>query len=564
MRNLGGKLVVLLCATSLCVVACTSSKDMKRGTGVGDGSVSDGGGINIDASPRDMGVDLGARDFGMDSQPTDLGVDLGVDFGVRDAGMDAASVDMGVTLACTGTRWTVGSPIATATMASAAARDFNNDGYDDVLVIDADGGIVVNVGGAAGIATAPIASSGAAGYTAQINSLAVGDMNLDGVPDVVYGSSDTSNVMIAIQRTQTVAGHLVGTGAFLAPHNVFAVPMGSAVVMAGGSIAIADFNNDNFPDIAVADDKRVRYSLTGADPVDSGGYLAILINSGDRTGYHFLRTVAGERTAPGATFTRPDPLFIRVGTSSGAGCSTDYTGTYGQLADLVADDFNHDGNIDLAWIEIPPGANPYSATEMGLSLGDGAGGFSAISADCGTYGVLSVPTRMVSTDWDNDGDTDVVISLVSETAPTALGPTNQSTRFQAFLDVPMPDAGIGSTFRWDYNPGYNLVPFLTTFPGYDIGWSLGAGDFNNDHQADVIMTRPDFSDAGVDAGARSLVDIYFQDSSDAGIYQRTVSGISGAAQATLTGDFNGDGCTEFVVFNGPWGQARSFQLVTNH
>ena len=519
-------------------------------------SATDDLGTADSATPSDAGIDLAVADAGIDLGPDDMGVDLGPDdMGVDLGPPDMGPVDMGPALICTGLDTVASAVIGTATVASAAAADFNNDGFDDVLVVGNNGDISVNLSNGDGTFDMGTTSLIMNGETAQINSIAVADLNKDGALDVIYGNKMTSDLTIAIAQTHLVGGVPAGTGAFNFGRHVSSVPPASTVVMSGGSIVVADFNNDTFPDIATADDLLAMYDPNQnalADRLDEGGYLSILLNNKDGTGYGFTPPVAGPAATPGATFTQPAPLAIRNPDGS---CPAFSTTQFTQLNDLVVSDFNHDGLPDLAWAGQSWSGTEYTTDEVGLAIGDGAGGFNLISGDCGAYGLSSRENRMIGADWDGDGFKDLIIAEVGDsTGSFAI----QTTRVAIYVADPTagPATPFSGLFRSD-STEVSIPSSITMASGADFGWSLGVRDFSCDGKADIIMKR-----SGV-----GLIDLYTQDATDIGISMttpQTITGVINQGEITVTGDFDNDGRGDFAVFNGDWGNTSSFQVVMNH
>jgi predicted outer membrane repeat protein len=119
--------------------------------------------------------------------------------------------------------------------ASLAAGDLNGDGKPDLVVADLAGNrISVWLGdGAGGFSPAP-GSPFAAGHIPQ--SVAIGDMNGDGVLDLVVADSDGNDLSI-------FQGY--GDGSF---RPAISVPAGITPFF----VVVGDFNGDSIPDLAVA------------------------------------------------------------------------------------------------------------------------------------------------------------------------------------------------------------------------------------------------------------------------------------------------------------------------
>jgi FG-GAP-like repeat/Putative Ig domain/Bacterial Ig-like domain (group 3) len=153
--------------------------------------------------------------------------------------------------------FTASAASATGVIESAAiaVTDFNGDGKLDLAVggpslatndSDYDSGTVtVLLGNGDGTFKAPVTIASPSGFTL---SIAAGDLNGDGKPDLVVSNEENPAVMASYSGVYlTLLGN--GDGTFTnAPGSYQGFP-GSAT-----SIAIADFNGDGKPDLALASD----------------------------------------------------------------------------------------------------------------------------------------------------------------------------------------------------------------------------------------------------------------------------------------------------------------------
>jgi hypothetical protein len=163
---------------------------------------------------------------------------------------------------------------ATGTMRSLAAGDVNNDGYADV-VIGYDGTVDIfyglQCGGAWGIpcaASYDINTLTACQATRLTNgshlgwgTIAVGDVNGDGIPDIVVNdpsmNSNKGYVYVVFGRNNSCPG----SPTFTSPYDVSAItnPKGAiiqgsvATAIFGNTLAVGDINHDGIGDLVIGD-----------------------------------------------------------------------------------------------------------------------------------------------------------------------------------------------------------------------------------------------------------------------------------------------------------------------
>jgi Legume lectin domain/FG-GAP-like repeat/Bacterial Ig-like domain (group 3) len=287
----------------------------------------------------------------------------------------------------------------------------------------------------------------------------------------------------------------------------------------GQGIAVADFNGDGIPDMAVASNAQV-------------GTVEVLLGNGDGT----------FSEVPTSPSTGIDPFAIAVG------------------------DFNGDGIPDLAVTNIVNGTGDGTVTVL---LGNGDGTFSPTA---NTLATGSQPLSIAVGDFNQDGNADLAVANVNDNAvtvllgnghgkftPTATSPaTGSEPRSIAVGDFNgdgIPDLAVGNYSENAVDGDYATVTILLgdghgnftgtpTSPEVPLYPSaLAVGDFNGDGILDLAVT--------------SLV---------TGIGNGTVTVLLGNGNATFTatgtsmatgiypfsitiGDFNGDGIPDLAVTN---------------
>jgi VCBS repeat-containing protein len=143
-------------------------------------------------------------------------------------------------------------PITVATgtgTAAVAVGEFNQDDDPDLAVAEESGRVLVLLGSSGGGFAGPTAVLSGSQALAGLSSVAVGDFNLDGDPDLVVAHRSGNQVRVLLDGSG---------GSFGAPTNF---PTGTL----SASVAVADFNADGKPD------------LTTTHPTTSN--VAVLLNT---------------------------------------------------------------------------------------------------------------------------------------------------------------------------------------------------------------------------------------------------------------------------------------------
>lgn len=235
--------------------------------------------------------------------------------------------------------------------------------------------------------------------TMHMSVLEVADFNGDGIPDLLVGDGDPQ------ADTQTVTILLsTGTGTFTAAGST---PTGGQF----GSVAIADFNGDGIPDVAVAN--------------TTANLITILLGKGDGT-------LAASSAAPSSTNSTtiatgdfngdgiPDLVGIRINSNSSSATILlgNGDGTFtpkspgpatGDLPTSIAvGDFNGDGKADLAFPNALNELPPYGPSTVTILLGNGDGTFKPAAAS--SIALNTEPSLALVGDFNGDGKADLAIS----------------------------------------------------------------------------------------------------------------------------------------------------------
>jgi uncharacterized protein (TIGR03437 family) len=273
-----------------------------------------------------------------------------------------------------------GSPFPVGTKPnSVAVADFNGDGNPDLVTANTGGDDVsVLLGNGSGGFTPAAGSPFAVGLFPQ--SLAVGDFNGDGKPDIVTANSGDNAVRVLLGNG---SGGFTGGGAF---------PAGSFPQ----SVAVIDFNADGKPDIVAANSGS--HSVTVLLGNGSGGFAAAT-GSPFAVGTNPQSVIAADVNGDG----KPDIVTANSGDNTvtvllgnGLGGFTAAGGSPfaagATPVSVAAADFNGDGRPDIAIANI-------GGSTVTVLLGAQATTNSALSTTAAstiTYGT-SVPLMLAVT-----------------------------------------------------------------------------------------------------------------------------------------------------------------------
>ncbi len=345
-----------------------------------------------------------------------------------------------------------------------ATADFNGDGIPDLAVSDSNSGqvlLAILLGNGDGTFTATPTSPTVGLYP---DSIAVGDFNSDGIPDLAVTSVDQNLVTILLGNgdgTFTAAPNLntsstpqsVATGDFnqdgiadLAVVNANLVLIfqgrgdGTFTALASPStgaspitVAVGDFNGDGISDLAVTNSCGASYPCN-----NNNGTVTIIIGKGDGTFPVVLASPVAGASPDGlaiADFNGDGILDLAVsnygGISSNAvtvflgnGNGTFKTGVANSapglnFKSLAVADFNGDGIPDLA-------AGEFWHGELAILLGNGDGTFAPAMGESAVAQLGS--GYIAAADFNGDGIADLVVPSQDGTVPILLTqPTKTAT-----------------------------------------------------------------------------------------------------------------------------------------
>jgi hypothetical protein len=245
---------------------------------------------------------------------------------------------------------------------SVAVGDLNGDGWPDIVTGSENGsgcyecvGVLLNNGDGT---FKPAVFYTLGGF--DVSSVAVADVNGDGKQDLVL-VSQCGNNQCTYSSVSVMLGH--GDGSF-GPAVSYSLGTGTSLSVSANSVAVADLNQDGWPDLLVAN--------TSPGDTCGNGCVSVLINNGD------------------GTF-QPDVPY-----PSGGG---------GGAVSVVVGDVNGDGKLDAVV------ASPYfsgnKSGSVSVLLGNGDGSFgTAVVYSSGAASADSVAMG----DVNGDGKPDIVVS----------------------------------------------------------------------------------------------------------------------------------------------------------
>ncbi|HEY0279716.1 MAG TPA: VCBS repeat-containing protein [Solirubrobacterales bacterium] len=319
---------------------------------------------------------------------------------------------------------------------SVAIGDLNGDGHPDLVTANAGSG---NVSVLLGTGTGSFGAATNFGVGSEPTSVAIGDLNGDGHPDLVVANQFSRNVSVLLGT---------GTGSFGAATNI---PVGNSP----DSVAIGDLNGDGHPDLVVAN--------------GGSGNVSVLLGTG--TGSFGAATNFGVGTEPGEVAIgdlngdgHPDlvvantgspnvSVLLGTGTGTGSfGAATDF-GVGGDPTSVAIGDLNGDGRPDLAAV----------ASNVSVLLGTGTGSFGAAT----DFGVGGDPISVAIGDLNGDGKLDVAAANFSSNNVSVL-----------------PGAGTGS-FGAATSFGVGTQPT-----------SVAIGDLNGDGYPDLVVANRNAMSSG--------------------------------------------------------------------
>ncbi len=458
----------------------------------------------------------GGNSFGVGNAPValysaDFNTDGFIDFVAVNSIDNNATVHNGDG---SGTSFTLNSTLITGTdPSSVIGADLDNNGFEDLIVANyADNNVSVfmNTAGTFGVST----SFNANATPIELRS---GDINFDGNPDVIVLNENNEFSV------------LIGNGA-----GGFAAPVSYATGNTPLGIDVADINGDNFDDVVVANSADDNISIYTNDGT---GLFGVPANRSAGNGPNSVTFGdLGSDGAPEIVTTNQLGNNITVHTNNGTGLfgffSTNYTSNDTGPLSAVIDDFDGDGNNDVAVANLVSIA---STGNVAIFVGDGA---NALTFDQ-SYSVGMDPREVITDDFNNDGLPDLAtVNLVSETVTVLLN-TGGSPTITALGSTTLCNGGSvvlqstpASNYLWSNGETTQSIT-VSSAGTYDVSTSSGIGGWCSSLSNQITVT--------VDAGPV----LSFTGDTDICVGESTTLTVSGATTYTWSNSL-GTGDTKTV------------------
>ena len=375
---------------------------------------------------------------------------------------------------------------------------------------------------------------------------AQGDLNGDGIVDLVVPGGGGNNVMVLLGNADAT----------------FQAPVSADIGAGAAEVAIADFNGDGIQDIAATTTSGVSIILGegggkfGPPQIVPAGTNPQGIVAADFNGDHRLDLAVANSDSNNVS------VFLGQGDGTFTESETIAVGA-GPLG-IAATDFNGDGHVDLVVSNSAIFGSGPNGNTIAILLGTGKGTF-----DPAVFlPMKGNPEGIAVGDFNKDGRTDLVVALVStDDVAELLG--NGDGTFQAarFINAfpgsgTSPGVGIGpanialADFNGDGNVDLAVVNSLTSTVGVLLGDGTGTfkptrgievgrtpggiltGDYNHDGKPDFISSNADASSISVVLG-----------NGDGTFVEAPAFPAGGRPQDMVMADFNNDGVPDLATLS---------------
>jgi Bacterial Ig-like domain (group 3)/FG-GAP-like repeat len=285
------------------------------------------------------------------------------------------------------------------------------------------------------------------------------------------------------------------------------------------AFAVADFNNDGIPDVAVADSNLNTVSIFLGK--GDGTFIPVNCSSGSAacpTGISPVGVTAADFNHDGnmdlaVANNGSNTITILFGNGNGSFAAQPSLATGGNPRSIVAAAFNGDNNYDIVVAN-----SAQTSHNIGLFLNNGRGGFGAQT----TYDTGLNPWSIAVGDFNNDGILDVVVA---------------NNNNENFISVFLGQTGTNGAFN---GFGTQSAYFLQ---GEGLPVSVAVGDFNGDGNLDLAV-----ADQSVQGTGTGSDNVGIMEGSGTGVFTWTSSYNTALQPVSLiAADLNGDGNLDLAV-----------------
>jgi hypothetical protein len=429
-----------------------------------------------------------------------------------------------------------GSPVSTVgAPSSLAAADVNGDGHLDLFVMGAQLEVLIGDGHGSFTAGSTISLGSSPRY------MAAGDFNNDGKPDCVVVDEQDNNARV-----------LLGNGS-----GGFTQATGSPIAVGNFPtwVSVGDFNRDTKLDFAVSNagsgtvgiflgNGNGQFTQASGSPITLGGISpypeSLAVADFNLDGSPDLAVLVNERSGSSTG----DYVQVLLGDGSGgfSFAPVTYRRTLVDSIPILAGDFNGDGRPDIA-LAVP------NENSLQVILGDGTGRFSLASGS--SFATIGMAFAVASGDFNGDGRLDLAVTAqpfaLQNPPPGSMhvllnnGGNGHLVRLQAV------GAGPGGTPQVKvYNSdGSQRMAFLAYASSFAGGVSVATGDVSGDDVEDIVTGAGPGGGPHVevfDGKTGNLIRSFFA-------YDPSFTGGVHVAAA----DINGDGYADIITGAGPGG-----------